>query len=189
MITITEVHEDKQYADAATVITMAFIDTKEKNGVEFALSSIDGESLRKLIEDGHGVCLIAMDEDKVVGTLSIVRQKINRWYYKGETLKIRLVGVLPQYYGKHIGSQLVSEAISYFKNSGYCNIIVQTPANNYPAQKLYKKFGFEKVRYYNNKDHDVIDYAYWEIDNKPNRYTLYKNYYRSKISTFLHRKS
>lgn len=180
MIEITQIHEDAPFEEAAAVIRTAFRDTKEKNNVVFAVSDIDGANLKRLINEKNGVCYAAWKDNAIVGTLSIVRQNVRKWFSKGEALKIRLVAVLPQFYGEHIGSQLVSIAVAYAKENRFSNIIVQTPANNIPAQKLYEKFDFIKVGYWRNKDHDVIDYVCWTNNNKPSKARCRIMYFRSR---------
>ena len=187
MVEITQIHDDASFEEAARVIQTAFSDTKAKNNVVFAISDIDGAYLKRLIEEKSGVCFAALKDNAIVGTLSIVKQNVKKWFFSGETLKIRLVAVLPQYYGEHIGSQLVSSALAYSKENHYSMIIVQTPANNIPAQKLYEKFGFVKVGYWRNKDHDVIDYVWWSDNNRPSRAKTRYMCFRAKAIAVAHR--
>lgn len=185
MIVIKQIYDNELFEEASKVIKNAFCETKEKNGVVFAISDINGFSLKKIINDNNGICFGAWKDNNLVGTLSIIKQNINRWYAKGEVLKLRLVAVLPQYYGEHIGSQLVANAISYCKENKYSSILVQTPANNTPAQKLYEKFGFIKVRFWSKGDHDVIDYFFWLDSMKPSKTKCNYMFLRSKLSTYI----
>lgn len=58
---------------------------------------------------------------------------------------ITFLGVIPQYSGKGIGGQLVSEAIAYARKKKFTEITIETDINNSEALRLYKKNGFSII--------------------------------------------
>lgn len=47
--------------------------------------------------------------------------------------------------GRHLGSRLMEYAIDYCRDNGYGGILLTTRFENERAQKLYEKYGFEKL--------------------------------------------
>lgn len=61
------------------------------------------------------------------------------------TGKIMAFAVKKEFRGMGIGKMLLSEAIKRLEGRGKRKIILEVRVSNVPAQKLYKKFGFEIV--------------------------------------------
>lgn len=59
-----------------------------------------------------------------------------------EVTVIHILAVNPDYHGRGIGAQLVSEAISLAKANGMKAIRLDALASNLPAHKLYERLGF-----------------------------------------------
>ncbi len=55
------------------------------------------------------------------------------------------VGVLPEYRGEGIGELLMRSLIAMAKNRGAKKMTLEVRKNNYVAQNLYSKLGFEPV--------------------------------------------
>ena len=62
-------------------------------------------------------------------------------------LEIGPVGLLPEDRGKGIASYLLASVLGNLKNSGATSVDLDTTVINFPAQKLYRKYGFEDVYY------------------------------------------
>ena len=63
-------------------------------------------------------------------------------FIKNEIGYIGLVGVDSRYRGQGIGSKLIKDSLTYFKNKSINRVEVVTQGNNKPACKLYEKHGF-----------------------------------------------
>ena len=50
---------------------------------------------------------MAMDDNKVVGTLSCREKEIQYWHHDRKTLKVLLAGILPAYQGRGIMSMFL----------------------------------------------------------------------------------
>lgn len=66
--------------------------------------------------------------------------------------EIVTIDVHPDFQNKGLGSILLKYTIFKIKKKGYKNITLQVDENNVIALKLYKKFGFEIVKKYKEKD-------------------------------------
>lgn len=58
-------------------------------------------------------CLVAMQEDKVVGTYSLSVCPLRHWPCVGEAMYLHSLAVDPEYQGNHIADQLMDNHISY----------------------------------------------------------------------------
>ena len=125
-------------------------------------ANLTGEELKdRICEDG--ICFVALDGEKIVGTLSVRFVKRNKWYAKGIIPDYILAAVLPEYQGKHINSMLAKRAFEYVQKKGYSLIELDTASNNINVIKIYKHQGFEPVDFLAHKglDHYSIVMAKW----------------------------
>lgn len=66
--------------------------------------------------------------------------------------EIVTIDVHPNFQNKGFGTNLLKYAIFKIKKKGYKNVCLQVDENNAKALKLYKKFGFEIVEKYKERD-------------------------------------
>lgn len=78
-------------------------------------------------------CFVAKDGEKIVGFCTIKIKKGDGY--------VDLLGVLPRYRRKHIGSRLIDRAL-VFLSKRVKRIFVVTEGENVPANRLYQKKGF-----------------------------------------------
>lgn len=57
------------------------------------------------------------------------------------------VGLVPEARGKGLASYLLVRVLRSLKENGFSCVYLDTTTTNYPAQRLYRKFGFEDVYY------------------------------------------
>lgn len=117
------------------------------NGIIMKTASLSGEELEKRIGD-DGVCFVALDGEKIVGTLSLRFVERNTWYAKGLIPDYILAGVIPEYQGMHINSMLANKVFEFAKSRGYEVIELDTDENNTNAINIYKHQGFRLVGYH-----------------------------------------
>ena len=76
-----------------------------------------------------------------------------------EEIEILGIGVNPGSRRKKIATELMDELVTYFEKSDYRKIILEVRESNVVAQKLYKKYGFNKIskrkKYYVDEDAEV----------------------------------
>ena len=76
-----------------------------------------------------------------------------------EEIEILGIGVTPGSRRKKIATGLMDELVTYFEKSDYRKIILEVRESNVVAQKLYRKYGFNKIskrkKYYVDEDAEV----------------------------------
>lgn len=113
------------------------------------------ESINSEINNPLAKYIVARDEDSnlVVGFVGI-------WIVVGEG-SITNIAVNPNYRGNGIGSKLLSSLINLCSDLNCTLINLEVRESNYPAQNLYKKYGFivdgiRKAYYEDNKENAIL---------------------------------
>lgn len=124
--------------------------------------------IAQLEDSCDGVMLLAKDEGKIVGDVSLMRQP-RRMRHRGELG----ISVLKEYWNKGIGSQLLCEILKFAKENRFEVIDLQVRSDNQSAIHLYKKFGFEKIGMHPaffkiGNEEITFDYMYCRIQ-QPNK--------------------
>ncbi|MBR1746843.1 MAG: GNAT family N-acetyltransferase [Clostridia bacterium] len=101
----------------------------------------EGEFLQKRTEEKDGIELVAVVDDRIVGTAGFSAvgrfEKIRRRAEFG-------VGVDSAYWGLGIGCALTETCIELSKQAGYSQLELDVVADNIAALSLYKKLGFSE---------------------------------------------
>ncbi|MCD7929404.1 MAG: GNAT family N-acetyltransferase [Clostridiales bacterium] len=149
-----------------------------KVGFHLSTAEMSGEELAIRIGK-EGKCFVALDGNKLVGTLSLRMLNRNSWYYKGIIPDYMLAAVDPEYQGKHINSMLSKFAFDFVKKVGYPAIELDVAENNCHAIKVYNHLGFKFVDYkiIEKLDHNNIVMIKWLNEKHPN-YKMLNIYYR-----------
>ncbi|CEO97143.1 N-alpha-acetyltransferase 60 [Plasmodiophora brassicae] len=112
--------------------------------------------------------LVAVDDDNIVAVVSsrVIHSRLscrNLMGYNHHVGYISTLGVLPPYRRRGIAKLLLERIISVLKRDCQCqSVYLHVKADNFPALKLYKEFGFDQVRflqahyYFDNRHHDAI---------------------------------
>lgn len=108
----------------------------------FAVEAKDREVLgnpRKYILDPGGAILLAVEETRVVGVVSLI--------VIGEgSVELAKMGVRPEAQGKGAGKMLVAAAIAAARAMGMGRVYIETNAKLGPALKLYRDAGFQPLK-------------------------------------------
>ena len=114
--------------------------------VPWSEKSFNDEMQNKL-----AVYFVAVDDEKCIGYAGF-------WNISGEG-DITNVAVLPQYRREGIGSMLISALIKEAISLNLVLLTLEVRKSNIAAQKLYEKYGFEKIgerkRYYSDNGEDA----------------------------------
>ncbi len=91
--------------------------------------------------------------------------------HRGELGRIDSIGVLPQYRGKGIASEIIYRTLETLKWKGVKKIILEVEKNEKRAINFYKKHGFKEKRdlvsfNLKTKKNENTNYKYSEEDNK-----------------------
>lgn len=124
--------------------------SKSSFSIPWSIESINSEMNNPLAK-----YIVAKDEDSnlVVGFVGI-------WIVVGEG-SITNIAVNPKYRGNGIGSKLLSSLINLCSDLNCTLINLEVRESNYPAQNLYKKYGFivdgiRKGYYEDNKENAIL---------------------------------
>ena len=93
----------------------------------------------------HGVMLVALDENKVVGTAALAEREGKAWYAKGTYAYMCFAGILPEYRGLGLYKVLIKER------------------ENKIIHNIAKKNGYRFVRFFlaNSMDHYSVVMVKW----------------------------
>ena len=144
-IIIKEKDDSVSFEAIQELLTAAHMSNAEK-GLIYATANQSVDKLKaKIGEDG--VCFIAMLGDVLAGTVTISFRELNYWYHSGEVAIIKLLGVSPEFKGRHISSKLIEKCIECAEKKGRRVIIADSAEQNVILRNLLHKYGFLTVDY------------------------------------------
>lgn len=166
-ITVLEKPEWISFDDIHNILWKANEENR-KNGFVLKTSNLLGEQLKARLGN-DGKCFVALDNDRLVGTISVGFVKCNTWYAKGLVANYKLAAVIPEYQGKHINTLLSQKVFDSAKEKGCSVIVLDTAENNSHAIAVYKHMGFELIGYkaITEGDHYSVIMAKWLHDDRP----------------------
>ena len=128
-----------------------------KKGIVMKAAALSAREMEERVGK-EGTCFVAMDDDKVVGTLSCSAKEIHYWYHDGKTLKVLLAGILPAYQGRGIMSMFLKAAEDEAKKYGIDTLFLDTAEENINMRQLCVKKGFRHVdfRAFHSNHYSVI---------------------------------
>lgn len=141
------------------VLWKAHAQNREK-GIIMGYPSLSGDEIRKRIVN-NGKLYIAVDGDKVIGTLALIKKKGNKWYNKGFYGYLCFGAVLPDYSGKGIYRSLYKAVETSAKQMNLTVLTRDTNEKNARMLKITKQEGYHFVEYKAYKDHYNIVRAKW----------------------------
>lgn len=136
-----------------------------KKGIVMSYPSLAGEEIKKKIGD-NGKMFVAIEGDKVVGTLALINRVEKRWYNSGTCGYLCFGAVLPTYSGKGIYRSLYQLAETTAKQMGLPVLTRDTNEKNARMLKITKQEGYHYVACKAYKDHFNIVRAKW-LDKCP----------------------
>jgi len=107
---------------------------------------------RELANDGRSYFLVARSDGEVVGYLGF-------WMVVDEAHIVN-VAIRKDYRRKNVASILIAYALNLAEKLGAEKATLEVRVTNLPAQKLYKKFGFQNIAIRRNFYSDTGEDAY-----------------------------
>jgi len=149
------------YSDIHELLYKAHEQNRE-NGLWVKTAGFTPEELEKHI-GSEGKCFVAIDGKKPVGVMAVRLIDRNKWYAKNKVADQVLVGVLPEYTGRHISTALHEKVIEFAKKTGVGQIEVRTAYINKNMQKACIKWGFCYVDFFAAKDYTyyIVSLSKW----------------------------
>ena len=161
------INDPKHQNKVKMALYLCFKDKKDENDV----IDCDRKTAENLTEIEKSIFGTAWDSEVIKEKID--NRKFKYWIYevensiKGylgiqyleEEIEILGIGVSPGSRRKKIATELMDELITYFEKSDYRKIILEVRESNAVAQKLYRKYGFNKIskrkKYYVDEDAEV----------------------------------
>lgn len=144
---MTEIREARA-ADAKGILECCRALGGESDNLTFGADGLpftaeaEAEFIENLHKSDKDLYLIAVDGDTVIATASVSCFSNPRLAHTGEIS----IAVRKAYWGRHIGSEMISRLIYFAKNTVGAEILsLEVRSDNERAIALYKKFGFETV--------------------------------------------
>ncbi len=141
--------QQHQIMDAKLVITAVAqrIFVPEKTIQEFYdLLEEEGElddmdDYQKIYFDNHGLFLVVLDDEQLVGTGAIKKLTDN-------IAELKRIWLLEEYHGQKIGYQVVSRLLDFARAQNYEKVWLQTSLKQKRAIDFYTQFGFHEIPNY-----------------------------------------
>ncbi len=150
-----------------------------QKGIIMHLPTLSATELQKFV--GGGKMFVAIDDDRVVGTLSLIIKEGKQWYNQGSFGYICLVSVMPDYSGKGIYRLLYDVAEKEALQLHLPVLIRDTNEKNVRMLKISKKEGYHFVAYKKCRDHFNIVRAKWLQCCPFSSWYIYFRFYFSKF--------
>lgn len=130
-----------------------------QKGIVMQLPTRSAEELQKYV--GEGKMFVAINDDKVIGTLALVIKEGKQWYNRGSYGYVCLGAVLPDYSGKGVFRLLYDQTEKEAMRLNLSVLIRSTNHKNSRMLKISKKEGYHFVAYRACPDHFNIVRAKW----------------------------
>jgi len=131
-----------------------------QRGMYMSLPSKSAEDLQKYIE-GKGKMFVAMDGEKVIGTLALIIKEGKQWYNRGRYGYACLGAVLLEYSGKGVFRALYDKMEAEARHLQLPVLTRDTHESNVRMLKISKQEGYSFVSYKVCSDHFNIVRAKW----------------------------
>lgn len=159
--TIIEVKEKPEWVtwdEIHEVLWKAHEENRQK-GVLMQLPALSAEELQKYV--GEGKMYVAMDDNRVIGTIALIIKEGKQWYNRGRYGYLCLGAVLPDCSGKGIFRMLYDHAEKEALRLQLPVLTRDTNEKNFRMLKISKKEGYYFVAYRACRDHFNIVRAKW----------------------------
>ncbi len=98
--------------------------------------------------DNRGLFLVAMDDEKLVGTGAIKK-------LEGNIAELKRLWLLEEYHGQKIGYQVVARLLDFARAHGYEKVRLQTSQKQERAVRFYTQLGFYEIPSYRESMDDI----------------------------------
>lgn len=164
MIEIVEKPEWVSWDEIHNVIWKAH-ENNRKEGIIMSYPSLPGEKIKEKVGK-DGKMFVALNGDKVVGTLALIKKAGKSWYCAGYYGYRCFGAVLRDYSGKGIYRSLNQLAEKTARQMGCTVLSMETNERNARILKILKQNGYCFVDYKACKDHFNVVLTKW-LDGCP----------------------
>ena len=164
MIQIVEKPEWVSWEDIHNVLWVSHSENRRK-GIVMRFPSLSCDVIKRIVER-NGKMLVAIDDNKVVGTAAIKVRNENMWCGKGKYAYMCFASVLPEYNGKGVFKALDSKREEIALSLGLNKMLADTHEKNTRRLEIAKKAGYRFVDYKFYRDHYNVVMVKW-LDGCP----------------------
>ena len=173
------------YGSICEVIAKAHSTLENDNIGKLSTTNILPEELQEKIGT-HGQCIIAIDNNKLIGCQCATIGKIDAWFFNGEILTSGYLAVLPEYRGQGIAKKMKQKLIEILKKRKSEIIISKIRVKNKVSLKGSRSAGFIPVHsYIGYGGHACVITAYWFNGCPYSKFYCNMRYHYSKTKTKL----
>jgi putative acetyltransferase len=101
----------------------------------------DVDHFQQIYENGFGLFLVVLDEDRVIGSGALKRMD-------EKIAELKRLWLLEEYHGQGIGYRVVMQLFDFARQKGYTHVRLQTGESQTRAIQFYEKLGFYRVKSY-----------------------------------------
>ena len=132
-----------------------------KNGLKMHCAELTGAELEKKLDGG--VCFVALEGKKVVGTASLMIQNSRKFIFKKRLGYLCMEGVLPEYQGSDVYFGLQDIRMQYVMDNDIDILYFDTAGNNKLVRKLQAQQGYKNIYYisFRSTDYYSVTMAKW----------------------------
>jgi ribosomal-protein-alanine N-acetyltransferase len=109
------------------------------------ITDIDTAAFEPFWQYNHHIFEIALRQAATFTVIEsekrILGYQLSTWHI--ESAHLGRLAIIPEWQGHGLGRMLVEEMLRFFEARGIYRVTVNTQANNYPSQRLYKSLGFK----------------------------------------------
>lgn len=93
---------------------------------------------QKYILDPGGMIFFVMDNEKIVGTVALMKMEEG-------VFELTKMAVSPEYQGKKIGQKLMEHTLDFARKQGWNHLIIYSNRKLENAIYIYQKYGFREI--------------------------------------------
>lgn len=115
----------------------------QKKGFNMHIANVNPDEMKKDLQNGK--CFVALNGDKVVGTVSYKIRNLRKWYRWGKVIYYSYDGIIPEYRGTDVYFKLKILEDKSISESGIRVYQCHTAEKNKTVIKINQKYGFRLV--------------------------------------------
>jgi hypothetical protein len=115
----------------------------DKKGFHMLFSDITPDEMKEDLKNGK--CIVALYNNKVIGTTSYKIRNLRKWYAWGKVIYHSYEGIRPEYRGTDVYFRLTELKDKYVRESGIKTYQCHTAEGNKTMIKINKMYGFKLV--------------------------------------------
>lgn len=124
-----------EYANDFKELNLAWL--KKYFWVETHDEEVLGKPQKYILDPGGNIFFIK-DEDKIIGTVALMKMEDG-------VFELTKMAVTPKYQGQQLGQKLMEHTIQYARDQGWKKLIIYSNRKLENAIYIYKKYGFVEI--------------------------------------------